>query len=138
MRMARLSKQSPFADNRTMVRPSQLLHPQREPATPRPAATVLLLRDAPEGFEVLMTRRSATASCAPLWTSCPRAGFVKGSDTRYREQEMAYGELALGSPDGQLVHHLDWRSDQPEPLLKNVTWVTVLNPGELLGLGSFC
>jgi 8-oxo-dGTP pyrophosphatase MutT (NUDIX family) len=28
-----------------MVRASQLLHPQREPAVPRPAATVLLLRD---------------------------------------------------------------------------------------------
>ena len=27
-----------------MVRPSQLLHPQREPVVPRPAATVLLLR----------------------------------------------------------------------------------------------
>src|SRR6187402_1509719 len=48
-----------------MVRPSQLLHPQREPAAPRAAATVLLLRDAPVGLEVLMTRRSATASFAP-------------------------------------------------------------------------
>src|SRR6187431_2985058 len=48
-----------------MVRPSQLLHPQREPAVPRPAATVLLLRDGPEGVEILMTRRSATASFAP-------------------------------------------------------------------------
>lgn len=48
-----------------MVRPTQLLHPQREPAPLRPAATVLLLRDAAQGFEVLMTRRSATASFAP-------------------------------------------------------------------------
>ena len=48
-----------------MVRATQLLHPQREPAVPRPAATVLLLRDAPEGVEVLMTRRSPTASFAP-------------------------------------------------------------------------
>jgi recombination protein RecT len=48
-----------------MVRPSQLLHAQRDPAVPRPAATVLLLRDGPEGVEVLMTRRSATASFAP-------------------------------------------------------------------------
>ena len=31
----------------------------------RPAATVLLLRDGPEGVEVLMTRRSETASFAP-------------------------------------------------------------------------
>ena len=31
----------------------------------RPAATVLLLRDSPQGIEVLMTRRSMTASFAP-------------------------------------------------------------------------
>ena len=48
-----------------MVRPTQLLHPQREPAPVRPAATVLLLRDTPQGIEVLMTRRSMTASFAP-------------------------------------------------------------------------
>ncbi len=48
-----------------MVRPSQLLYPQREPAPLRHAATVLLLRDTPQGIEVLMTRRSMTASFAP-------------------------------------------------------------------------
>ncbi|QCB48168.1 MBL fold metallo-hydrolase [Hydrogenophaga sp. PAMC20947] len=48
-----------------MVRSTQLLHPQRAPAAPRPAATVLLLRDSPQGIEVLMTRRSTTASFAP-------------------------------------------------------------------------
>jgi recombination protein RecT len=48
-----------------MVRPTQLLHSQRAPAATRPAATVLLLRDSPQGIEVLMTRRSTTASFAP-------------------------------------------------------------------------
>jgi glyoxylase-like metal-dependent hydrolase (beta-lactamase superfamily II)/8-oxo-dGTP pyrophosphatase MutT (NUDIX family) len=48
-----------------MVRHTQMLHPQRAPAPVRPAATVLLLRDAPHGVEVLMTRRSMTASFAP-------------------------------------------------------------------------
>ena len=48
-----------------MARTSQLLHPQREPAPTRPAATVLLLRDGEAGLEVLMTRRSLTASFAP-------------------------------------------------------------------------
>jgi glyoxylase-like metal-dependent hydrolase (beta-lactamase superfamily II)/8-oxo-dGTP pyrophosphatase MutT (NUDIX family) len=245
-----------------MVRPTQLLHPQREPASTRPAATVLLLRDAPQGFEVLMTRRSDKASFAPgayvfpggvidagespevaasresleelsvtvaassmrllarwitdrdlprrfdvsffvarmpegqtpvadeaeqfepvwvrpadalkrhedgtffmifptirtlerianyanvdavlaacasgepLWTSCPRAGFVQGADTRYMEHETAFGELALVSPDGQLVHHLDWRADQPVPLLKNVMRITAPNPGVMTGPGT--
>ncbi len=48
-----------------MTRTSQLLHPQRDPAPTRPAATVLLLRDGEAGLEVLMTRRSLTASFAP-------------------------------------------------------------------------
>ena len=48
-----------------MVRPTQLLHAWREPATPRPAATVLLLRDTDNGIEVLMTRRAMTASFVP-------------------------------------------------------------------------
>ncbi|MDI9329744.1 MAG: MBL fold metallo-hydrolase [Alphaproteobacteria bacterium] len=48
-----------------MVRPSQLLHPARTPAPARPAATLLLLRDGPQGIEVLMTRRSPNASFAP-------------------------------------------------------------------------
>ncbi|MEJ7928392.1 MBL fold metallo-hydrolase [Ramlibacter sp. AN1015] len=48
-----------------MVRPQQLLHPQREPAALRRAATVILMRDTPEGVEVLMTRRSSRASFAP-------------------------------------------------------------------------
>ncbi len=48
-----------------MVRPTQLLHAWREPAATRPAATVLLLRDTDNGLEVLMTRRSMTASFVP-------------------------------------------------------------------------
>jgi recombination protein RecT len=48
-----------------MPRLNQQLHPHREPAAPLFAATVLLLRDAPDGtLEVLMTRRSAKASFA--------------------------------------------------------------------------
>lgn len=297
-----------------MVRISQLLHPQREPAVPRPAATVLLLRDAPEGVEVLMTRRSASASFAPgayvfpggaidpedaaahalaarrpaqadaaltqaiaairesfeelgvllarhadgrpagaqdiagmdrrqpffpqclarglqlaadqvfvlahwitdrdlprrfdvpflvarmpegqvpaadeteqfepawvrpadalarheagqffmifptirtlqrlqafrsvdevlgacageqpLWTSCPRAGLLQGAEARFMEHEMPYGELALVCPDGQLLHALDWRTDQPVALLKNVMRLTAPNPGAMTGPGT--
>ena len=298
-----------------MVRPQQLLHPQREPAVPRPAATVLLLRDSPQGIEVLMTRRSLTASFAPgayvfpgggidaldaashahalrratqsdlhltqaiaairesfeelgillayrpdhsmangqdiakldrsqpfaaqcatlgmklaadqvfvlahwitdrdlpkrfdvpflvarmpegqtpvadeseqfepvwvqpaqalkrheagdffiifptirtlqrllpfanvqavldacavndepLWTSCPRAGWLAGKEERYMEHESPYGELALTSPDGQLVHHLDWQSDHPVALLKNVHRLTAPNPGVMTGPGT--
>ena len=54
-----------WPQNPAMARTSQLLHPQRAPAPTRPAATVLLLRDGEAGLEVLMTRRSLTASFAP-------------------------------------------------------------------------
>src|SRR5262249_17790922 len=52
--------------------------------------------------------------------------------------EMQYGELALVCPDGQLLHHLDWRTDQAVPLLKNVTRVTAPNPGVMTGPGTNC
>src|SRR6478609_2042558 len=58
-----------------MVRATQLLHPQREPVLPRPAATVLLLRDGSAGVEVLMTRRSPTASFAPGAYAFPAAAI---------------------------------------------------------------
>src|SRR6218665_4147491 len=57
-------------DNGAMPRTTQQLHPHREPVATRAAATVLLLRDAPDaagagGLEVLLTGRSAQASFAP-------------------------------------------------------------------------
>src|SRR4029450_1857040 len=42
----------------------------------------------------------------PLWTSCPRAGLLAGKDARYMETDSPFGELALVSPDGQIVHAL--------------------------------
>ena len=59
-------------------RPSLLVHPWREPAPVRPAATVLLLRDTPQGMEVLMTRRSATASFVPGAYVFPGGGIDAG------------------------------------------------------------
>ena len=53
-----------------MPRLNQQLHPHHEPVKTRPAATVLLMRDAPTDngdtvLEVLMTRRSPHASFLP-------------------------------------------------------------------------
>jgi len=78
----------------------------------------------------------ACADEQPLWTSCPRAGWLKEAEARYMEHEAPYGELELVSPDGQIVHHLDWRTDQPARLLKNVTRVTAPNPGVMTGPGT--
>ena len=68
-----------------MVRPSQLIHPAQTPVTPRPAATLLLLRDTPAGLEVLMTRRSATARFGPGVHVFP-GGAVDPGDHRAHAQ----------------------------------------------------
>ena len=85
-----------FPQNVAMVRPTQLLHPQRAPAALRPAATVLLLRDSTDparpGIEVLMTRRSMTASFAPGAYVFPGGGIdaadaqAHGTSTRRATQ----------------------------------------------------
>ena len=72
----------------------------------------------------------------PLWTSCPRAGFLNGKEVRYMEHESPYGELELTSPDGQIVHTLDWQTDAPVRLLKNVMRLTAPNPGMMTGPGT--
>jgi recombination protein RecT len=92
-----------------------------------------------ERLEKFASVDAVLAACAgdqPLWTSCPRAGFVQGAEARYMEHEMQFGELALVCPDGQLLHHLDWRTDQPVALLKNLVRVTAPNPGVMTGPGT--
>jgi glyoxylase-like metal-dependent hydrolase (beta-lactamase superfamily II)/8-oxo-dGTP pyrophosphatase MutT (NUDIX family) len=92
-----------------------------------------------ERLEKFATVDALLAACAgeqPLWTSCPRAGLLQGAEARFMEHEMPYGELALVCPDGQLLHHLDWRTDQPVPLLKNLQRITAPNPGVMTGPGT--
>jgi recombination protein RecT len=72
----------------------------------------------------------------PLWTCCPRTGLLAGHETRYMEHEPPFGELALVCPDGQIVHPLDWQSEQAVPLLKNVQRLTAPNPGAMTGPGT--
>ena len=83
--------------------------------------------------------QAVLAACTlekPLWISCPRAGLLGGQDARYMEHDAPYGELALTSPDGQIVHALDWQSERPVPLLKNVMRLTAPNPGVMTGPGT--
>ena len=79
---------------------------------------------------------AACASEQPWFTSCPRAGWLAGKEARYMEHEAPFGELALTSPDGQMVHHLDWQTDQPVALLRNVQRLTAPNPGVMTGPGT--
>jgi glyoxylase-like metal-dependent hydrolase (beta-lactamase superfamily II)/8-oxo-dGTP pyrophosphatase MutT (NUDIX family) len=72
----------------------------------------------------------------PLFTSCPRAGFLNGADSRHMEHEAPFGELAMVCPDGQIVHALDWQTERPVPLLKNLQRLTAPNPGFMTGPGT--
>ena len=72
----------------------------------------------------------------PLWTSCPRAGFLAGREARFMEHEHPFGELQMVSPDGQMVHQLDWQTERPVPLLRNVLRLTAPNPGAMTGPGT--
>ena len=92
-----------------------------------------------ERLEKFVSVEAVLQACAgeiPLWTSCPRAGLLRGAEARFMEHESAYGELELVSPDGQMVHHLDWRTDEPVRLLKSVTRLTAPNPGVMTGPGT--
>ncbi len=60
----------------------------------------------------------ASSRCGPA-ARAPACWTAR--EARYMEHEMPYGELALVSPDGQIVHHLDWQHATSRcPLLKNV------------------
>lgn len=72
----------------------------------------------------------------PLWISCPRGGRLRGKEARFMESDSPFGELELVSPDGQLVHALDWQHEQLVPLLRNVQRLTAANPSAMTGPGT--
>jgi glyoxylase-like metal-dependent hydrolase (beta-lactamase superfamily II)/8-oxo-dGTP pyrophosphatase MutT (NUDIX family) len=92
-----------------------------------------------ERLQAHATVDSVMAACMseqPWFTSCPRAGLLHGKEERYMEHEPPFGELALTCPDGQIVHHLDWQTEQPVALTKNVQRLTAPNPGFMTGPGT--
>ena len=124
---------------------------QFEPVWVRPADA--LARHAAGGFFIIFptirtlerlqaypTVQALLDACAvndePLFTSCPRAGLLGGSESRHMEHEAPFGELALVSPDGQIVHPLDWQTERPVALLKNLQRLTAPNPGFMTGPGT--
>jgi recombination protein RecT len=80
--------------------------------------------------------QACAATEQPLWSCCPRTGLLAGAEARYMEHEQPYGELALVCPDGHIVHPLDWQTEQPVALLKNVQRLTAPNPGAMTGPGT--
>jgi len=112
-----------------MVRPTQRIHPAREPALARPAATVLLLRDTADGLEVLLTRRSASASFAPNAYVFPGGGIdasdaaAHGHATRRTGQSDLHLTQAIAAIRESfeelgvlLAHHADGRYASTETI----------------------
>jgi recombination protein RecT len=93
-----------------------------------------------ERLKAFDTVDAVMAACAlndePLFTSCPRAGLLNGAESRHMEHEAPFGELALVSPDGAIVHELQWQTERPVPLLKSVARLTAPNPGFMTGPGT--
>jgi glyoxylase-like metal-dependent hydrolase (beta-lactamase superfamily II)/8-oxo-dGTP pyrophosphatase MutT (NUDIX family) len=72
----------------------------------------------------------------PWFTSCPRAGWLNGQEARFMEHDAPFGELALTSRDGQIVHQLDWQTNAPVRLLQHVQRLTAPNPSLMTGPGT--
>ena len=98
--------------------------------------TIRTLERLIEYRSVAAVLQACAATEQPLWTSCPRAGLLAGREARFMERDLPYGELALVCPDGQIVHPLDWQSQTPVALLKNVQRLTAPNPGAMTGPGT--
>ena len=93
--------------NARMVRPNQRLH---APSSPADSAQVPVSE---------------------------RTGLRGGIATLFLQHDMAYGELALVCPTGTEPHHaLDWQTDKPVHLLRNVQRLTAPNPGFMTGPGT--
>lgn len=71
-----------------------------------------------------------------LWRSTPRGGRLKGELHVCTQDDPGYGELGLVCPDGQPRHALDWQSDTPVPLRRNLLRLTAPNASTMTGPGT--
>ena len=132
--------QTPVADEQEQfepvwIRPAEALRRHREEDFFIIFPTIRTL----ERMQAHHTVDSVLQACAneqPWFTSCPRAGFLNAQEARFMEHDAPYGELALTSRDGQIVHHLDWQTQAPVRLLQHVQRLTAPNPSVMTGPGT--
>ena len=75
-------------------------------------------------------------SADKVYVAFPRGGLLKSKEARFTAEESPFGELELVTPDGKLLHALDWRHDAPVPLRRNVQRLTAPNAGMMTGPGT--
>ena len=132
--------QTPVADEKEQfepvwIRPAEALRRHREEDFFIIFPTIRTL----ERMQAHHSVDSVLQACAneqPWFTSCPRAGFLNTQEARFMEHDAPYGELALTSRDGQIVHHLDWQTQAPVRLLQHVQRLTAPNPSIMTGPGT--
>jgi glyoxylase-like metal-dependent hydrolase (beta-lactamase superfamily II)/8-oxo-dGTP pyrophosphatase MutT (NUDIX family) len=132
--------QTPVADEQEQfepvwIRPAEALRRHREEEFFIIFPTIRTL----ERMQAHASVDSVLQACAneqPWFTSCPRAGFLNAQEARFMEHDAPYGELALTCRDGQIVHHLDWQTNQPVRLLEHVQRLTAPNPSVMTGPGT--
>lgn len=78
----------------------------------------------------------ACAQAPALPRSCMRGGYHQGQEVRLMEHDLAYAELALVCPQGQLAHDITWQHDRPVPLLRHLQRLTAPNRSVMTGPGT--
>jgi recombination protein RecT len=97
-----------------MPRDSALLYPPKPLAPLLQAATVLLLRDSPQGVQVLMTRRSMTASFAPGAYVFPGGGI--------EEDDLFYAKNMPSPPASIEKYAINLVANKYQQSPEQVTW----------------
>jgi recombination protein RecT len=75
-------------------------------------------------------------SSAGIAITAARAGMRAGQSLIFQPHELSFGELALTGSSAQHPHVLDWQSEWPVPLLKNVRRLTAPNASFMTGPGT--
>ncbi|MCD2511142.1 MBL fold metallo-hydrolase [Comamonas endophytica] len=132
--------QTPVADEREQfepqwITPAEALQRHAQGVFPIIFPTMKTLEKLAR-FESVDALFAALAHEEVLWECCPRTGLIGGKERRHMEDEAAYGELEMVSPDGQVFHPLDWQSAQPVQLRRNVLRLTAPNAGMMTGPGT--
>jgi len=78
----------------------------------------------------------AAVAQGPLWKFAPRFALENGKERSLLDSDAAYGEAAMVSPDGQVVHELAWQTERAVPLRKNVLRLTAPNANVMTGPGT--
>ena len=87
--------------------------------------------------QLLHTAHSGASSANPSEKPfAARSGWLNGQLVQYAPKDAPFGELTLTCPEGQHLHHLDWRTNESVLLLKNVQRLTAPNPGVMTGPGT--